>query len=72
MKGRSDICRLYCDFQVIWHSKEDPQGFQRHSGILRTIKKAGVMPLFKNSKGRSGLHYLAEVAFYLVGPDFTR
>ena len=50
---------------------EDLQRYEYHADLLRTILKAGDMPWFEDSRGRNGLHCLAEVDFDLPIPNHS-
>jgi ankyrin repeat protein len=51
------------------HNLDDLRRYEHHADLLRTIIKAGDRPWYEDSKGRNGLHCLAEVAFDLPIPD---
>ncbi len=47
---------------------EDLQRYAYHADLLKTIIQAGELPWFEDSRGRNGLHCLAEVDFILPTP----
>ena len=62
-------CLHHYEKQNFVHDLDDLRRYEHHADLLRTIIKAGVKPWFEDSKGRNGLHCLAEVAFDLPLPD---
>jgi len=64
-----DECLQYYEKQKFVHNLEDLRRYEHHADLLRTIIKAGDKPWSEDSKGRNGLHCLAEVAFDLSLSD---
>lgn len=64
-----DECLHYYEKQKFVHNLEDLRRYEHHADLLRTIIKAGDKPWSEDSKGRNGLHCLAEVAFDLSLSD---
>jgi ankyrin repeat protein len=58
----------YYENQALIYTMDDLQQYEHHANLLRTIVRAGNEPWFEDSKGRNGLHCLAEVAFDLPLP----
>jgi ankyrin repeat protein len=55
--------------QKFVHNLDDLRRYEHHADLLRTIIKAGDRPWYEDTKGRNGLHCLAEVAFDLPLPE---
>jgi ankyrin repeat protein len=62
-------CLHHYEKQNFVHNLDDLRRYEDHADLLRTIINAGDKPWFEDSKGRNGLHCLAEVAFDLPLPD---
>lgn len=65
----SNECLHHYEKQNFVHNLDDLRRYEHHADLLRTIIKAGDKPWFEDSKGRNGLHCLAEVAFDLPLPN---
>ncbi len=62
-------CLHQYEKQNFVNNLDDLRRYEHHADLLRTIIKAGDRPWYEDTKGRNGLHCLAEVAFDLPLPD---
>jgi hypothetical protein len=68
LMSKSKLSLHYQEKQTSINNIEAQQQYEHHANLLSTIVKAGDMPWYEDSKGRNGLHCLAEVAFNLPLP----